>query len=305
MADPALFRAKTGRRRAGSAPDDLWQSRLIALVGTGIGRLTDSSLTQARRIRKGRQTTKAVQSLLRLAPGRLTRKADGIALALSGVRRTLAAARDSDALVEACRCLCQDLDLPKRDVLGIERVLSADSPHDDRRRDDDIGRAVALFQRVARQITTWETGEGGRKRLANGVAADYRKLRRDMRAAFAAGDIEALHRLRKAVIRHRHQIAFLATVAPRSGMQKALVSRAGQTKALGEFLGHHRDLQLLDAALRQRHMPTRLRASVTKVLKASARLQDHDLAEARSLTDKLTKRSGKAMALSLRQALKR
>lgn len=269
-----------------------WQAEVIGVLRRGIGLMENSDLPPEKRTRKGRQTAKAAAALLRLAPPGLKRKAMGLRLALSGVRRMLAASRDSDALVEAFDRLAPGLLIPRADLAALHKIVAGQRDVHDTAA-GERAKAAHIFAALIRQIETWGRTKGGLTPLLAAIGADYRKLRRGMEQAFAEGDINALHAMRKRVIIHRHQTGLMARMA---GADKEagrgrdrLLTHEARAKALGVALGRHRDLCLLDDLLRGQQSP-RLHNAIERTLAAIADAQARQLTEARQLSRRLTRR---------------
>jgi len=270
----------------------------------GIVQLKDPGLPPARRVQKGRQATKAAAALLLMPPAGFKPMARGLLMALAGARRSLATLRDGDALIETLEQLAAQTKCAERPLLAIRKRLSERQVEDPRRRAEEIDRAVALLTRIARQIEGLEPSRDDPKRLARQIARNYRAMRRGIGKALADHDIELLHSMRKQVIIHRHQLAFLASLTARPSLSKALISRERATKSLGVLVGTHRDLHLLDEALRPLGTPA-LRTTVEALLGTINRLQDDLLADAADLARRLTRRKGKDLARLIRAGLDR
>lgn len=281
-----------------------WKARVLALLTGGARALDDSSLPPPRRIQKGRQATKAARALLRIAPPGLKRQARGIRVVLSGVRRLLADTRDTDALLEAFEAVRGKADISKRDTLVLRRILIRRRAALDARQADDAFRAMAVLGRAIRQIEGWPLPRGVRGAVLSAIGSDFRRMRRETRKAFAHMDIELLHDLRKHVIAHRHQIEFMAGLAPAAKDQERFMARVRAAKDLHEALGDHRDLHLLDAWLRPMQEP-KLYKAVSRLLEAIDREQEGKLKEARRLADGLTGTSRRKIEARLLRAITR
>jgi CHAD domain-containing protein len=83
-----------------------------------------------------------------------------------------------------------------------------------------------------------------RRDLLRGIADTYERGRKRFRRLTQGAPSEAFHDLRKQVKYHRHHLALIENAWP-----KLLAALRQEADELGELLGHHHDLAMLDVAL--------------------------------------------------------
>jgi len=279
----------------------VWQGQVAASLTRGIALIGESQLAPQKRLRKARQTTKVAAALLRLAPPGLKRKARSIDLALKGVRRMLAEGRDADARAEAFLRLAPALALPRRDRTRLERAMTRPMQPARHVHAADLEEVARRFSAMVAQVEGWVLPRGAGPALLRAIVSDYRRLRRDVRQALADRDIEALHALRKRVIRHRHHLALVAAMSG-EGSRARWLKREARAKALGVALGRHRDDAMLDEALRSEQDASLYKAAEA-ALSVLVRQQDDRLGEARHLARRATRRGGKRLARLIHKAI--
>ena len=276
-----------------------WRARVSEVLETGIRHLTDPKLPAARQVQKGRQATKAARALLRLAPSELKRQARGLIMGLSTVRRLLAETRDTDALIETLNQIAAETRLAKPVRAALLKPLRSRRLPLGRLQADEAAQAVAMLKKIAATVAKLRLPESS-KALTKAALKDYRALRRDSRPGLDRLHIEDLHDLRKRAITHRHQSAFLATLA--TGKHRArLEKRAERAKQLHEAIGTHRDLELLAEYLRPSREPV-LRAERQRLLEAIDRQQQIALKDAKAVVQKLTRTKPKRLVRGLSPA---
>lgn len=203
--------------------------------------LLDDALAQlpkadARAVHEARRTCKRLRALLRLARPRL---GEDYAAGNAGLRdagRALAADRDATVLVDTARALfAHDAKLRRELVRALRRRSARD-------RDADLAEALRGLRRERRRIAGWRLRLSPRQ-LAAGLKRGYARARKGYRAARRRPTAPTLHEWRKQVKYHFNQ---LALVAPRRPQGRARV-RALDT--LGDLLGWHHDLHVLELAL--------------------------------------------------------
>ena len=296
--------AKPGSAKPSSATEPglvaLWRARLLSIIETGIGQLTDPKLTAARQVQKGRQATKAARALLRLAPPGLRRQARGLTMALGTVRRLLAETRDTDALIETLTRVAEAAKLSKPALAALAKPLRARRVPLGRLQVDEAAQAVAMLQKIADRIGKLALPKGGDAALIDAAVKEYRKLRREARPGLDRLHIEDLHDLRKRAISHRHQVAFLAAVAP-ADHKARLAARVARAKVLHEAIGKHRDLELLGDFLRP-SKEAGLHAERKRLLEEIAHQQDIELKQAMQTAERLTRARPKRLTRGISPA---
>lgn len=294
---PATKPAKKARRRspggrAATTPLALWRALIAQTLDLGIRDLTHKKLAAARRVQKGRQATKAARALLRLAPGELKRQSLGLIMGLSTVRRLLAETRDTDALIETLRGVAAETKLPRPALAALIKPLQTRRLPLGRLQADEAAEAVTMLKKIAAAVAKLRL-PANPKALTKAARKEYRALRREARPGLDRLHIEDLHDLRKRANNHRHQTAFLATLA--EGRRKARLERqAERAKLLHEAAGRHRDLELLAEYLRPTREPV-LHNERQRLLEAIGRQQQIALKEAMAVTKKLTRAGPKRL----------
>lgn len=271
-----------------------WRTRILTVLENGVTQLRDRKLTPAKRVQKGRQATKAARALLRLAPTGLKRQARGLVLALGAIRRHLAETRDTDALIESLNEIAGPAKLSEREHRALLRPLQARRVPMQRLQSNETGEAIEMMKKVMAQIAGWSLPRRRNAMIVAAIADDYRRLRRDCAPELERLDIEDLHDLRKRAITHRHQMAFIAAMAPEARRDK-LERQVERARALHELIGNHRDLHLLAEYLRGLDSP-KTYSLRERILTEIVRQKARKVAEAGRLARKLTCASVKRIA---------
>lgn len=107
-----------------------------------------------------------------------------------------------------------------------------------------LGRFSDLMAPVAQRIPNWSIDGTEFGCLAPGLQRTYRRLREGMDGAMAEQTADAFHEWRKDTKYHWHHVSLLESTAP-----ELLQGHANLLDQLGELLGDHHNLAVLDASL--------------------------------------------------------
>lgn len=100
------------------------------------------------------------------------------------------------------------------------------------------------IEQVGRRARDWSIGRSGFASLAGGLEETYRRMADGMGTAMAEDTAEAMHDWRKQTKYHWHHVNLLRRAAP-----EVLGGHGRLLDQLGEFLGDHHNLHVLDESL--------------------------------------------------------
>ena len=103
---------------------------------------------------------------------------------------------------------------------------------------------VAVFEAARARADKWELSGRGFDQIGDGLEDTYRSMRNGLEAARAENTAEALHEWRKDTKYHWHHVGLLHATA-----HDSLKPRKASLDRLGEMLGDHHNLAVLDARL--------------------------------------------------------
>ncbi|MGU3492623.1 CHAD domain-containing protein [Xanthobacteraceae bacterium A53D] len=235
----------------------------------------DDDTTMVHEVRKA---LKEYRALLRLVPGE---EATVARKSASAIARTLSAARDRQAARDALDALAHAGLLPAADAERAKEVISrlpepSETPADPRAQ-------VQSYLDEARAALAGEVGAAARAAdVVASLTKAYRRSRNDADWSHAEG----LHDLRKHVVVHRYQMAFLADFSGTGG------GRARKAQRLRDILGIYQDLEALKPLLADA-LGTSDEQLMSEVAAASRALQRRLLKEGRSRHMKLFQRKPK------------
>ncbi len=201
-----------------------------------------------RRVHEARKSIKRLRALLALADGSLDVALQRAILGHArAAAQTLARLRDTDALLES---LQQFVSRPNHAVSSerlraLQSALSTSTPD----ADVDVDALLATSRQQLEQARTYaqqlRVEVEGWSALELGFGSTYAAARRGLGRAAKARGVEAFHAFRTPTKRHFYQIQLLQRSWP--GPLGALQEELDE---LGERLGEHHDLCLLQALLR-------------------------------------------------------
>lgn len=219
-------------------------------IGKALAATEDDGAEIAVLVHALRRRCKKVRGLLRLVrpefkdyklENRAFRQA---AQQLGGVRDAGAMVETFDALLEFDR----ELDAPMIGDAGygvrVTLVERASAVHANRAALlGDFRMAMAASEKRVRR---WRLDKGGFGALEGGLVASYRAMRDGLRQAARSGKAADLHEWRKDTKHHWYHTRLLMPFAP-----TVLGARAAQIHQLGEWLGDHQNLAVLETHLQR------------------------------------------------------
>ncbi|MGC4091535.1 MAG: CHAD domain-containing protein [Polyangiaceae bacterium] len=105
---------------------------------------------------------------------------------------------------------------------------------------DSLEAAAERLREARQQAKALELDENGFAAIGEGFRATYRSARRALRRAGSHGNVEAFHAFRKPSKRHAYQLRLFE-----AAWDAQLGAHTGELELLGELLGEHHDLCLL------------------------------------------------------------
>jgi CHAD domain-containing protein len=200
----------------------------------------------ASRVHEARRALKRAASLARLFAPMVGSPAYAALDAVDAARREVGRARDLDILPDALASLkCAP---ETRDILL--RAIEAERGHvRGEHAGVDFARLDADLRAAAAAVADWELG-GDTQPLLQSLRLTYRAAKRRGRLAWASGDADDLHDLRRRVVDLLHQCALFEAAWP--AMFSAF---GGELHKLRQSLGTHNDLTVLgEFALSRREL---------------------------------------------------
>jgi hypothetical protein len=241
------YRLKMGR----SPGDDLLriiekQTRLASrALGPG-RRPLDSRMIHAtrRRVKKALTAIHLAEAALDGSPKKVLRR-------LKGVKRSLTAIADGEAVIQTVeRLAAREPSLSRESIAVILRRLQRAERGLERSADTRqvLARAARVLIKTADDVHEWRTRYSGFRTVGRGLKHIYRRARRAMRAAQARPDSRSYHHWRKCSKEH-----WLALRLLEVRCQQALIADQGFAEVLDEALGEHHNIVLLTKLLVNRH----------------------------------------------------
>jgi CHAD domain-containing protein len=203
----------------------------------------------ANRIHEARRALKRAASLARLFAPIVGSPAYAALDAVDAARREVGRARDLDILpgvLASLKCVAATRDVLMRAIAVVRGNVRGEQAGVDFARFEADLRAAAAAVAVA----DWEMG-GDIESLLQSLRLTYRAAKRRGRLAWASGDADDLHDLRRRVVDLAHQCALFEPAWP------AMFSAFGaELHKLRQSLGAHNDLTVLgEFALSRRELP--------------------------------------------------
>ncbi|RJF86026.1 CHAD domain-containing protein [Sphingomonas cavernae] len=166
---------------------------------------------------------------------------------LRALAAPLALTRDADVMIETCDTILREWPetdrssaaAVRRRLLHNRKMLGAIVDLDERLA--TFVRDIAVLREDAAH---WRIDGDGFDMIAQGAARNYRKARKAMKRAATSGDAEDFHDWRKSVKYHWYHTRLLAPIWPTE-----MAVHVDAAHDLGEVLGHHHDLAVLDHAI--------------------------------------------------------
>jgi CHAD domain-containing protein len=201
----------------------------------------------AERVHETRKSIKRLRALLRLFRSAISPSIYAREDArLRQLGRSLGGARDATALRESLDCLVESASANARSrLLDAMPVLLGALGGEQREHQDAIlatlGSVHDALGAFAERAASFRVRRSDWSVIAPGFRRTYGRGRRAMRRALRRVDPKRLHDLRIAVKRHQYQLNLLEPMWP--GPIDAL---RREVQRLGDVLGHHHDLSLLE-----------------------------------------------------------
>jgi CHAD domain-containing protein len=273
--------------------------RSDATIGDGVRRIAREEIEAMFGILEGseqdkvvhgvRRRCKRLRGLLRLVRP-MFKKARKEDAAVRDAARLLSGARDADVMGETVLALAQKTNLltaAQAEALAARLRRRQDAPV------PDLARFRTELAEIHARISGWDVRGDGFAALEDGFADTYRRMRREMKAAFKSGQAEDFHAWRKRVKYHWHHLGLLREAAP-----ELAEARREQASALGEVLGEHHNLHVLCGHL-ETGFADLAEAGAAAALSAARVRQAEYEAEARAIGDELCAEKPKALTRRL------
>lgn len=129
-------------------------------------------------------------------------------------------------------------------ALADELKSKAGGPPNDAEAAAMLEEFVDIFDRAKARVDTWQLSGRGFDQIGDGLEDTYRRMRNGLETARAEGSAEAMHEWRKDTKYHWHHVTLLHAAA-----HDILKPRKASLDRLGEMLGDHHNLAVLDDAL--------------------------------------------------------
>ncbi len=194
-----------------------------------------------------RKRCKKLRGLLRLVRPAMTGYGPDNAAFRDAARR-LSDFRDADALIETYDALMAHFEgAADRRAFGPVRArLTRDARADRQTGDPEVALAEVRAALVAARARAagWSLDADGADAIAGGLGKTYKRARKAMQRAWASPSDEAMHDWRKRMKYHWYHVRLLQEANP-----EMMRPRAGAADALGDLLGDHHDLAVLESRL--------------------------------------------------------
>jgi len=205
--------------------------------------LADSSLSDAERVHELRKAFKRWRAWLRLVAGPIGAPADDMRAEARALMRGLSGARDAQSALDAVDGLARgQAGLSERTLATIRGQLAAlRDAAESASLTPPARAAIGHHLDAAEQaLAAWPVAAIGFDAVADALTATYRRARRLAPDDWQDADPAKLHKLRRRVIEHRHQMELVEPLWPR--VTKAW---AGEAQRLRNRLGACQDLTVL------------------------------------------------------------
>lgn len=167
--------------------------------------------------------------------------------------RGLAGTRDAVVLVETCNSVLA-FDSKHKSKARIDPAEGAGmvtwlrsriaAKPDAAERSGMLGNFVVIFEAASERAGHWPLSGRGFEQIGDGLEDTYRRMRHGLAVAEDKLTAEAMHEWRKHVKYHWHHVGLLRATAP-----DVMEHRRTTLDALGEMLGDHHNLAVLDDSL--------------------------------------------------------
>lgn len=232
-----------GARRFG---DDL-DAFARTIIADARSAVADPDLSDADAVHAIRRALKRWRALMRLLVRPIGEEAEQMRVQARELMRELAGARDAqsalDALADLNKTAAESVPtLPAASLAAIRtRLIEARSAAEHLGFTTEIRDRIAQYlDQAAQSIDRWGLPQIEFDAMADGLAATYGRARRLIPHDWRDADPDSLHKLRRRVVEHRHQMDLVERLWPRIG--QVLVE---ETQRLRGRLGACQDLAVL------------------------------------------------------------
>lgn len=216
-----------------------------AIIQDARSALSEPGLTDAEAVHEVRKALKRWRALMRLLSGAVGEQADQMRTEARDLMRTLSMTRNAqaalDALVDLGKSKLPFSATSARTMEGRLTRLRGEA--------EAAGLTPELRQRMtqyldfaARSVERWPLASIPFGAIADELALTYRRARQLIPDRWSEAEAEELHKLRKRVVEHRHQMELLEPLWP-----KLARLWAEETQRLRERLGACQDLAVLES----------------------------------------------------------
>lgn len=210
-------------------------------LDNSLGTLADKTLTVDVRIHEVRKSIKKLRALLRLIrfafPGRAALNAR-----LRDAAANLSDTRDAAVIVETLHRLVRHKPDLANELNNLHPRLPV--PTDPQNAQAQLAVLADTLSDIRAQLSGWTLTQQGFDALAPGLAKTHSAARKAMKSARRHKDPNAIHDWRKSVKTHGYHALLLQDI-----WREMMIPHRQAAETLGDLLGQHRDLTLLDAAL--------------------------------------------------------
>jgi CHAD domain-containing protein len=260
------------------------------IVASGLKPVEVRDMSDADAVHDLRKALKGWRAMMRLIAPSMGEEAEAMRVEARGLARDIAAARDSQAALEAFSDLLEDPggDLPEAARVAVTERLAAlrASAEAVSLTPACKARVREMWKRAGAAIERWPLTRFDHTEAARQLAASYRRVCKEIPQDWSKASPQALHKLRQRVVEHRYQMELADPLWPK--VMRVWVLEA---QRLRDRLGAHHDLAILQQ-LTGPHQPlSRWRSRLAPLI--AARQAAH-VAVARRLTGRLFAETPKA-----------
>jgi CHAD domain-containing protein len=230
------------------------QVQVRAIAGEQI----QKALEEARRpaedigetVHRLRRRCKKLRGLVRLVRPHL-KHADRENTAFRDAAASLSQARDTAVMVETFAALLQfdrtegDSVIAESEADEITAALAQAAQRPGEAPGKQFVHFCSIFESARQRVERWSFNGSGFDVVGDGLALNYKQFRKRMAAAEDAAAPESLHDWRKVAKYHGHHLSLFRSAAP-----DMIKGREEAVDALGDLLGDHHNLAVLDETLR-------------------------------------------------------
>ncbi|WP_108396407.1 CHAD domain-containing protein [Devosia submarina] len=231
------------------------QAQVRAIAGEQIQKALEEARQPSHELGKTvhglRRRCKKLRGLVRLVRPHL-KHADRENAAFRDAAASLSQARDAAVMVETFATLLEFDRTEGGSVIAdpearrITAALGQAAQHSDAGRDEQFAQFSSLFEAAQRRVERWSFNGRNFDVVGDGLALNYKQFCKRLIAAEDGRSPESLHDWRKVAKYHGHHLNLLRSAAP-----EMIKGREEAVDALGDLLGDHHNLAVLDETLRK------------------------------------------------------